>query len=405
MKSRLRLLFHVHNLLAGGIEKVLLELLQALPEEQYEVGLLITHYLGEHEVLKPQIPSHIRVHYLLEAPWLNWAKKKKMTGKINGIQKAAAELVLPGFQKQLIRKRLPQFTEGTDIFIDFDMTLGAYHPYIRAKRKVAYCHFSLSRYYDGNKRKLDKLARRLEKNDKVIMLCDEMKDEAARMYPALAPKLERLYNALDITQIKERAKEPLTGYELLEKQPFLLSVGRLQETQKDFGTLIKAYARALKLDPALPILVIVGKGGYQSALEQLCVDEGISQKVIFTGFQTNPYKWMSRCHLFLFSSKYEGLPTVLLEALSLECPIIATQCPTGVREILMDGRAGILVPVGDVGAMSKVIPELLHDEARKIAFREQARKILVQFDIRFMIKSFERNVLDLSVDNGASRQA
>lgn len=393
MPRKTRLLFHIQNLLTGGIEKVLLELLQALPRDRYEIGLVITHYLGDKETLRPQIPADIRIDYLLEGRWLNWAKKKKMTANITNAEKLLAEMILPPIQRRVISRRLAGLTAEADVFIDFDMTLGAYHHAIRARKKVAYCHFSLPHYWGGKKRKLDILAGRLAQYDRVIMLCDEMKDDAAGLYPALAPKLARLYNALDIARIHELAAEPLTGFEQFERAPFLLSVGRLQESQKDFTTLIRAYAQCVRNHHITEPLVIVGKGGYQDALEALAQAEGMSGRIFFTGFQSNPYKWMARARLFLFSSKYEGLPTVLIEALSLGCSIIATECPTGVREILMGGDAGVLVPVGDVPAMSNGIAALLTDEDAQRRFREAAKGILQQFDIRYMISEFERMVV------------
>jgi glycosyltransferase involved in cell wall biosynthesis len=394
MPQKKKLLFHVQLLLAGGIEKVLLELLQGLPADKYDISLLITHNLREKEVLKSQIPAHIPVHYLLEARWLNWAKKKKMTANITVPEKLLAEMVLPPFQSRVIARRLAELTDGVDVFIDFDMTLGSYHDAIRAKRRVAYCHFSFANYWGGKKRKLDVLAKRLQQNDRVIMLCDEMKDEAAAMYPLLAPKLSRLYNALDLERIKERAEEPLNGFEQFEGKEFLLSVGRLQESQKDFSTLIRAYANSVKESGVQIPLVIVGKGGSQQDLEDLARQQGVGELITFTGFQSNPYKWMKRCKMFLFSSRYEGLPTVLIEALSLGCPIIATECPTGVRETLMDGETGILVPVGDAKAMSQSIYSLINDTKKPEAFRKASGAILRQFDIRFMIEEFERIVVE-----------
>lgn len=393
MQVRKKLLFHVQTLLAGGIEKVLLELLQALPADRFDVRLLITHHLGDKEVLRSQVPAHIPVQYLLEPRWLNWAKKKKMTANISVAEKLLSELILPPVQKRIISRRLWELTGDVDVFIDFDMTLGAYHDAIRAKRKVAYCHFSFSNYWNGKRSKLNVLAARLQRNDCVIMLCDEMKEEAAAMYPALAPKLERLYNALDLERIGQRATEPLDGFAEFENTEFLLSVGRLQESQKDFTTLIRAYAQCVRSSQISEPLVIVGKGGSLEELQQLAAQEGVAERVHFAGFQSNPYKWMKRCKAFLFSSKYEGLPTVLIEALSLGCPIVATACPTGVREILMDGQAGTLVPVGDVDAMSLGIAGLLQDTKKPEAYRKASGAIIQQFDIRYMLREFERIVV------------
>ncbi len=387
------LLFHVNSLLAGGIEKVLIELLSGLDPAKYKIKLSIAHNLGELELLKDQLPAHVSVSYILNSSVLNNTKKKKVLQTISLPEKLFEDLVLPPFKRRLHIKKLTQLIQNVDVVIDFDMTLASYTNLLRHKKTVAYCHFSFSHYWNGNKTKLNKLAGRLSKYKKVVMLCDEMKDNAIRDYPFLAENVVRIYNAVDTSRIKALAEESLGEYSHLLQNGYFLSVGRLAESQKDFTTLIRAYATAVKKYSIKESLVIAGAGYSLPALETLAKELGIAEKVVFTGFQENPYKWMKNCKLFLFSSKFEGLPTVLIEALSLSCPVIATATPTGVAETLMHGKAGILIKMGDDNAFAEAIHKLNTDPALQQAFRENAKEILQKFEIQYMVQEFERLIV------------
>jgi glycosyltransferase involved in cell wall biosynthesis len=134
--------------------------------------------------------------------------------------------------------------------------------------------------------------------------------------------------------------------------PVILAVGRLKP-QKDFSTLIRAFAEVRKKRPCR--LLILGEGPERSALEALIQELGLEQDVELPGFLENPCAYMSRASLFVLSSRWEGLPTVLIEALYCGVPIISTDCPSGPREILAGGQYGALVPVQDVSALADAI--------------------------------------------------
>ena len=222
------------------------------------------------------------------------------------------------------------------------------------------------------------------------MLCEEMKDDAAKMYPKLSPKLKKIYNALDVQHIRKLAEAPtLSLPENFLQNGYIISVGRLHETQKDFTTLVRAYADAVTRHGIKEHLVIVGEGGALEDLKALATELGVRDRIYFTGRQENPYNWMKHARLFLFSSKYEGLPTVLIEAHTLHLPVVATATPTGVRELLMDGLAGSLVPIGNVTAMADAVAEVLKDAALQAQYLREAEKLLPQFSIGYMIPRLE----------------
>ena len=164
--------------------------------------------------------------------------------------------------------------------------------------------------------------------------------------------------------------------------PVILAAGRFTE-QKDFPTLIRAFERVRQLQPCR--LVILGKGQLQSELESLASDLRVREAVHFPGFVNNPYAYMARAALFVLSSAWEGSPNVLTEALAVGTPVVATDCPSGPREILQGGRYGQLVPVGDVqrlgeamlGTLSNPLPnEVLRKAAEPYRVNESASAYL-----------------------------
>lgn len=387
------LLFHVHSFLTGGIEKVLIELLRALDPKKYRILLSIAYDLGDKEVMKADLPNYVEVHYLLSNPLLVYTYKKKQTAKIGLAEKLLGELIFPPIRKKKQKKALKQLLKDVDVVIDFDTTLSGMHKVFADKKSVAYCHFSFGQIWSGNVRKRDKLAKRLNHYNHVVMLCDEMKEETEALYPFLGEKLVRVYNALDKERIAEMAKEPIDD-SLLKGHEYIVSVGRLHEAQKDFTTLVKAYIECVRRYGIKEYLVIVGYGDARERLEQLAAEAGMSDRIIFTGFQSNPYKWIANAKLFLFSSKYEGLPTVIIEAHLLGKPVIATACPTGVRELLLQGKGGILTKVGDVGAMSDALYTLLSNEPLQQEYLTNIKGFLFNFDSSYMVREFERLLLN-----------
>ncbi len=162
-----------------------------------------------------------------------------------------------------------------------------------------------------------------------------------------------IYNPVVSDALLESAGCPTDHPWFADNQPpVVLSVGRLTP-QKDFPHLLRAFARARQQRQMR--LLILGEGAELGRLEALARDLGISGDVQFPGFLDNPYRFMSRCAVFALSSQWEGLPTVLIEALACGAPVVSTDCPSGPREILDGGRYGGLVPMNDVESLSASI--------------------------------------------------
>ncbi len=168
-----------------------------------------------------------------------------------------------------------------------------------------------------------------------------------------------IYNPFDLARIDQLAREPAPQHPWLQADghPVIVAAGRLTE-EKDYPTLLRAFAKVRRQRPAR--LLILGEGELRGALETLVRQLGLtSDDVQMPGFARNPYVYFARAALFVLSSRWEGLPGVLIEAMACGTPVVSTDCPSGPREILEDGRWGWLVPVGDVGALVEAIETTL----------------------------------------------
>lgn len=177
-------------------------------------------------------------------------------------------------------------------------------------------------------------------------------------YIGLAPeKIAVVPNPVIHPGLFEKAQLPPSHPWFVEDAlPVILSVGRLG-AEKDFPTLVRAFARVQARYPAR--LMILGEGSERPLLENLARELGIAETVAFPGFVDNPWSYMSRAAVYVLTSRFEGLPGALIEAMAMGCPVVATDCPSGPREILADGKYGQLVPVGDVEALSLAILDTL----------------------------------------------
>ncbi|TVQ87604.1 MAG: glycosyltransferase [Chromatiaceae bacterium] len=138
--------------------------------------------------------------------------------------------------------------------------------------------------------------------------------------------------------------------------PAIIAVGGLRRV-KDFPTLLRAFAR---LSPAFGgRLLILGEGRQRLRLERLVRRLGLAGRVALPGFIAAPLPWIARARLLVLTSRREGLGNVLIEAMALGRPVVATDCPGGVRDLLADGRLGPLVPVGDTAALARAMAAVL----------------------------------------------
>ncbi|MGA2618530.1 MAG: glycosyltransferase [Thermoguttaceae bacterium] len=189
--------------------------------------------------------------------------------------------------------------------------------------------------------------------DAIVCVSQGVADDLLRVTRLPAEKVRVIYNPVVTPRLLELAREPVTHPWFAPGQPeVLVAVGSLTPP-KDFATLIRAMA-LLRQNRAAR-LMILGEGPLRGALENLVRELGLQDCVALPGFDKNPYAYLARAAVFVLSSAWEALPTVLIEALAVGVPVVSTDCRYGPGEILDGGRYGRLVPVGDAEAMAQAV--------------------------------------------------
>lgn len=213
--------------------------------------------------------------------------------------------------------------------------------------------------------------------DSIVAVSCGVRDEIVNQFGIAHDRVVAIYNPVvsepdlvEMTMPRHASDEPFT----------IVAIGRLSR-QKGFDTLIEA----MRAVPPPWRLEIWGDGEERRNLEELIAACGMRDLVSLRGYTSDPYGVLRRADLFVLSSRWEGLPTVLIEALACQCQIIATDCPQGPREILLDGALGGLVPPEEIDELSKAIrdaiggrswiaPEAMVDRARDFTSRVAAEK-------------------------------
>jgi len=193
--------------------------------------------------------------------------------------------------------------------------------------------------------------------DNIVAVSNDVADDLTQVAKIQPDLIRVIYNPVVTPDLQAKSKEPLDHPWFKNGEPpVVLAVGRLTD-QKAFDMLIQAFFLMRKNRPAH--LLILGEGENRPALQALIEQLGLEQDVNLMGFVKNPYPYMAQADLFVLPSRWEGLPTVLVEALYLGIPIVATNCPGGSREILKDGQFGKLVPVDAPMILADAIEESL----------------------------------------------
>lgn len=160
-------------------------------------------------------------------------------------------------------------------------------------------------------------------------------------------------------------------------QPLIVSMGRLSN-EKQFGKLISAFAQLATRYPDWR-LAIAGEGPQRDALQRQIQDHGLARRVELVGWVDDPFAFLSRGAIYVLSSRYEGFPVALLEAMAMGLAVVSVDCDSGPREIIQDGVNGRLVPVGDLAVLTQSIAQLIEDQQLRNRLGSAARTVVERF--------------------------
>lgn len=329
------------SLAGGGAERVMLRLAQGLTERGLDVDLVLSRASGP---CMDEVPSSVRL-VDLHAPRI----VASLPALIGYLRRERPSVMLSALNAANVVALLARRLARVPI------------------RVVVAEHSTPSRAATGSsdlrKRIMPLLMRwTYPWADAVVAVSNGVAQDLLRVVPLHRSSLHVIYNPVVTPELFTKAEETVDHpWFAPEQPPVILAVGRLTPA-KDFPTLIRAFAVVRKTRQAR--LMILGEGEERSRLERLVGKLGLDNDVALPGYVSNPYKFMSRAAVFVLSSRWEGLPTVLIEALALGTPVVSTNCPSGPVEILENGRWGRLVPVGNPEKLAEAILQVLQNPRR-----------------------------------------
>ena len=341
--------------MTGGVERVFLNIVSNLSD--VKILLLPIHSVYDENLIK-QLPQNVTL-------------LKNENIKINGVNTFGILFRLTHYINSEIIKAPEELC-----CINFSDTISTIFVslLIKAKKHISWCHCNPHAYKKSKFFLFYKLF--FKKFDSIICICDTQKHEFCNVFgKAYQSKIQICFNLTDVKRIDSLKAEPVEF-----ENEFILMVARFDNRSKDFYTLINAYKKLNEDLKQKYKLVLVGDGPDLDKIKEFAKVSGESNNIIFTGNQANPYKWMLTAKIFVLSSKTEGFPLVICEALSCECPVISSDCLSGPKDILQDEKYGLLFNVGDETQLKEKLNILLTDKDIYNKFRNSARERVLQIN-------------------------
>jgi glycosyltransferase involved in cell wall biosynthesis len=343
VNARPAIAFFLPSLVGGGAERVTVNLAQAITERGLPVDLVLAAAEG---VFLQELPPAVRVVDLRASRVL------RSIGPLVGYLRRERPRVLVSSMghANLVALWAGRLARGvTPIVVTEHNTLSQEAGRAPSFRGRVWPHL-LGGFYPWAAR--------------IIAVSKGAADDLARTSGLPRDRIEVIYNPVITPGMLAALRQaPDHPWFAPGAPPVILGVGRLTR-QKEFATLVRAFAELRRRRPAR--LIILGDGEERPLLEALVRELGVAEDVALPGFRDDALAFMTGSAVFALSSAWEGLPTVLIEALAAGTRVVSTDCPSGPREILQEGRLGTLVPVGDPAALAAGILEALDRPGRGV---------------------------------------
>ncbi|MDP0506665.1 MAG: glycosyltransferase [Fusobacterium sp. JB019] len=384
------------SLRMGGIERVLMEILNNISKEKYNIYLIIEDDSGKNNIFLNQVPKDIPIYFL---------KSQELIGKTDYHRKRKDSLyhklmynINMMREHKVVLKNTKEIIDNIktkigkiDVFLDYDWGARRYVDKLDVEKKIVWVHSSIPKLLKKES-KIKRFGKNLNKYDAVVTICDEMKKETENIYPYLKNKVKRVYNPFNFKRILDLARDnsKLTEEEQeLISQDYIVAVSRLDLVSKDYKTLILGYKEAYKKG-IKEKLYIVGDGTDRDKIQDIINTVGLENQIKLLGLKINPYIWMKNSHLFVHSSKFEGLAVVLIEAMICGKVAISSKCPVGPSEVLKYGKVGMLFEVGDYKKLGEELYLLLTDDDKRKQYEEKLKDRIVEFRSDIVITEYEK---------------
>jgi glycosyltransferase involved in cell wall biosynthesis len=331
----------MYQIITGGIEKCLIRILDEmclLPEYEFRVvtkrkvtNKAFLDFFAKRNIKLITLPD---IHDIIGEKPKNFVRKK-----IWKIKR------LPFLWKQ--KAYIKKYLQNSDILVDyFNCSFCAELMNIN-KPKIGWFHSGFGVYNHNNTEKYFKCY------DKFVVLTEAFRRDLVKLSPQYSHKIIQMYNPLNLENIADAAQ---IGLSPDSHEKYFVFVARMHP-DKDHLTCIKAFSEFSKYHPEAK-MYFIGDGEKRSEYEKTVRSFHLEDKIIFTGILGNPFGYIKNALANILSSPSEGLSNVLIEAAALKTLNIASDCPSGPSEILLNGKAGLLFPVGDSEKLSVLMSDV-----------------------------------------------
>ena len=390
--SNNRIAFFMHNFLGGGAERVIVHLANQFAKKSISVDLIVLETIGPRidalskEVNMVHLLSNSFRHQYLPRPTA-WMFREPVTKipllkylifslmlskylRKKEISLLVTTLIIPSIISLVVKKYLfKKITLTVRIANTFSEQLKHIITSTKCKWKT-YGRIEIFKFL-------------LPSANTIITVSKGAEKDIKRHIPPISHLVHTIYNPVVSSYIGRQMNKPVFHPWINRKDCKIILTANRLVPQKDIGTLIQAFAKVIKSESSSR-LIILGDGPEKPRLESLARQLNVHDFIDFVGFKNNPFAWMAKALVFVLSSAYEGLPNVLIEAIACGTPVVSTDCPSGPREILQDGKFGRLVPVGDYQQLSLAILETLKNPTPTDLLIKRAN----DFSIESSVKSY-----------------
>lgn len=380
-KHKIKILFRHRSMEMGGVEKVLLNILNNLDPDKFDMTVCLNLNQGE---LRNEIPSHVRKVALTKGKEdmssSVFVQKLQLLSRIKRLRKFDQH---PKIVDQKILKDIYDI-EVAMTYNDFDMVLKSTNKY---SKKVGWFHSEI--HVPKMKPLVPKILEQFPQFDTMVYCSQRIKDLMHEHHPNLNfPEEKVIINAIPIAEIKKKAEAYRPD---LPKAPVFFSMARLH-TRKGFHKLVEAHARLIE-DGFFHHVYILGEGEEHQNLNKQIKSLGVEDTFIIKPFEMNPYPYLKNADFYILPSESEAWPLVIAEALILKIPTIATNVGD-VGMMIKDQETGHLISykTEDIYQAMKVF---LTDKEYVSSIRKNLETIETQFDNRIIYQEIEKTFLTL----------
>lgn len=370
--KRIKVAFCLRDMQLGGVESVLIRTLDKLQEYKNIDIYLVTYANIKEPIYKKYFETHknIKCYSLYPCSWLSTKLPRFFLARIFI---HILRDIYRGFKRIFV---IPKFKD-INVFIDYhDFGFCDEFKYIKGAKKIAWFHSSVNVFVKRN------FIKKLNNYDKTVVLTDEFIDEFDKIYHDKKNKLIRIYNPINVAEIKNKSvqkSEKIHG-------DYFCVVSRLS-ADKDIKTLLRAFDVFWNNTNKPNIkMIFVGDGNKKTEYEKCAKALKSAKQILFVGSTRNPFVYMKNARANILSSFGEGLPTVLIEAAAVGTLNIASNCKCGPREILLNGRGGILFEPSNSWQLAQCMADVYNGKIDVQKMISESTSALKRFDSDIIIK-------------------